>query len=98
MAHVLVVRMTVREGEEERTAELIGRLAEATRQEPGNVHYIAHRAVDEPRVFMLYEQYADQAAFEAHGASEHFKALAVGELFPLMEGERERVFYETLDQ
>jgi (4S)-4-hydroxy-5-phosphonooxypentane-2,3-dione isomerase len=97
MAHVLVVRMTVREGEEDHAAELIGRLTEATRSEPGNVHYIAHRAADDPRVFMFYEQYADQAAFEAHGASEHFKSIAVGELFPLLEGERERAFYETLD-
>ena len=95
MAYVLVVRMTVREGEEERAAELIGRLAEATRQKPGNVHYIAHRAADDPRVFMFYEQYADKAAFEAHGASEHFQRLALGELFPLMES-RERTFYETL--
>jgi quinol monooxygenase YgiN len=98
MAHVLVVRMTVREGEQEHAAELIGRLAEATRQEPGNVHYITHRAVDDPRVFMFYEQYADKAAFEAHGASEHFQSIAVGELFPLQDGERERTFYETLDQ
>jgi quinol monooxygenase YgiN len=98
MAYVLVVRMTVREGEEERAAELIGRLAAATQQEPGNVHYIAHRAVDDPSVFMFYEQYADKAAFEAHGASEHFKSIALGELFPLLEGERERAFYETFDQ
>jgi quinol monooxygenase YgiN len=49
-------------------------------------------------VFMIYEQYADEEAFKAHGASEHFQSIAVGELFPLMEGERERVFYETLDQ
>jgi quinol monooxygenase YgiN len=97
MAHVLVVRMTVREGEEERAAELIGRLAEATRKEPGNVHYIAHRAADDPRVFMFYEQYADQAAFEAHGASEHFQSLALNGLFTLLDGERERTFYETLD-
>ena len=34
MAYVLVVRMTAREGEEERAAELIRRLAEATRTSP----------------------------------------------------------------
>jgi len=96
MAYVLVVRMTARAGEEEHAAELIGRLAEATHTEPGNVHYIPHRAEDDPRVFLLYEQYADKAAFEAHGASEHFKTIAAGELFPLMES-RERTFYETLD-
>ena len=38
----------------------------------------------------------DKAAFEAHGASEHFKELGIGQLFGLMEN-RERAFYETLD-
>jgi quinol monooxygenase YgiN len=43
----------------------------------------------------MYEQYRDKAAFEEHGQSEHFKAIGVEQLFPLMEG-RERSFYETL--
>jgi quinol monooxygenase YgiN len=45
---------------------------------------------------MIYEQYRDKAAFEEHGQTEHFKTLAAGELFGLME-ERERTFYETID-
>jgi quinol monooxygenase YgiN len=49
----------------------------------------------DPRSYLLYEQYRDQAAFEAHGASEHFQCLAAGELFGLMES-RERAFYETV--
>jgi (4S)-4-hydroxy-5-phosphonooxypentane-2,3-dione isomerase len=97
MAYVLNVRMTAREGEEERAAELIGELAAATRQEPGNIQWVGHRSVDNPRTFMVYEQYRDAAAFEEHGQTEHFKAIALEQLFPLMEGERERNFYETLD-
>src|SRR5262245_5508020 len=97
MAYVLVVRMTAREGEEDRAEELIGQLAAATHQEPGNVHYITHRSVENPRTFLFYEQYADEDAFKAHGQSDHFKSIGVEQLFPLMEGERERNFYETLD-
>ncbi len=96
MAFVLVARMTTREGEEDRAAELIDKLAAGSRSEPGNVHYIPHRDPENPRVFMIYEQYRDKAAFEEHGQSEHFKSFGVGELFPLMEG-RERNFYETID-
>ena len=96
MAYVLVVKMTARPGEEERAEELIRRLAEASSAEPGNVHYIAHRDPEDPRVFLMYEQYRDKAAFEEHGQTEHFQTLAVGELFGLME-KRERNFYETLD-
>jgi quinol monooxygenase YgiN len=46
---------------------------------------------------MVYEQYVDEDAFKEHGQTEHFKTIALEQLFPLMEGERERLFYETLD-
>ena len=95
MAFTLVVRMTARAGEEERAAEIIPRLVAASSAEPGNIHYLAHRDPEDPRVFLMYEQYRDKAAFEEHGASEHFKTLGLGELFPLME-ERRREVYETL--
>lgn len=96
MAFVLVVRMTAREGEEDRVAQIMPRLVEASSAEPGNVLYVAHRDPEDPRVFLMYEQYRDKAAFEAHGASDHFKQLGLGELFPLME-ERRREMYETLE-
>jgi quinol monooxygenase YgiN len=95
MAYTLVVRMTAPEGEQDRAEELIRRLGEASRQEPGVVHYIAHRDPEDPRVFLMYEQYKDKAAFEEHGATDHFKEIALGELFPLLEN-RERAIYETL--
>lgn len=96
MAYVLTVRMTMREGEEARAADLIPELAAASREEPGCNLYIPHRDPEDPRVFYFYEQYRDQGAFEEHGASEHFKRLAVDQLFTLTES-RERTFYETID-
>jgi quinol monooxygenase YgiN len=95
MSFVLVVRMKVAEGNEERVAELIPELAHASRGEPGCELYIPCRDPDDPRSYLFYEQYGDGAGFEAHGASEHFQRLAAGELFGLMES-RERVFYETV--
>lgn len=97
MAYVLIARMTTREGEEDRAAELIAQLTQASSAEPGNVHYIPHRDPENPRVFILYEQYRDEAAFEEHAQTDHFKTLAAGELFGLMD-ERRREFYETFDQ
>ena len=96
MAYVLIVRMTCKAGEEARAEDLIRQLSEATRQEPGNLQYVGHRDAEDPRVFLMYEAYQDQAAFEAHGATDHFKELGPGALFPLME-RRERNFYETID-
>ena len=42
----------------------------ASRTEPGCLVYIAHRHLEEPRRFMFYEQYVDEAAFSAHQATE----------------------------
>jgi quinol monooxygenase YgiN len=96
MAYVLVVKLTAKEGEEERAAGLIKPLVEASLAEPGVITYVAHRDPDDPRVFLMYEQYADEAAHGEHGQTDHFKEIALGELFPLMES-RERAVYETLD-
>ena len=96
MSFVLVVRMKVIEGNEERAAELIPELAAASREEPGCELYIPCRDPEDPRSYLFYEQYRDKAAFEEHGASEHFQRLALGELFGLVESPRERLFFETV--
>jgi quinol monooxygenase YgiN len=95
MSFVLVVRMKVAEGNEDRAGEIIPELARASREEPGCELYIPCRDPDDPRSYLLYEQYRDKAAFEEHGASEHFQRLAAGEMFGLMES-RERTFFETV--
>ena len=95
MSFVLVVRMKAKEGEEGRAVEIARQLAEASRAEPGCEAYVPCQDPEDSRSFLFYEQYRDKAAFEAHGASEHFQRLAAGELFELMES-RERTFYETL--
>jgi len=95
MSYVLIVRMKAQEGNEERAAELMAELAEASRAEPGCEAYEPCRETEDPRSFAIYERYRDQAAFEAHGQTEHFQRLAAGELFGLMES-RERVFYDPI--
>ena len=96
MAFVLVVKMQVAEGNEDEALATMKELAGATRQEPGCVHYIPVQDPENPRNVMFYEQYVDQAAFEAHGASEHFQRLAAGKLFGLLDS-RERSFYQTIE-
>ena len=95
MSFVLVVRMKATEGSEERAVELMNELGEASRAEPGCEAYVPCRDPEDPASFLIYERYRDKAAFEAHGASEHFQRLGLGGLFELMES-RERTFYETL--
>jgi quinol monooxygenase YgiN len=59
-------------------------LATASRQEPGCVNYIPHHVEDDPDTVILYEQYRDAKALEAHRASEHFKNHAVGGIYQKM--------------
>jgi quinol monooxygenase YgiN len=95
MAYVLVVRFTANEGEEEKVEGLIRDLAAASREEPGVIHYQGHRDPEDPRAFLMYEAYRDEDAFKAHGETDHFKSLALEQLFKLTE--RERHVYATVD-
>lgn len=96
MAFVVTAKWTAKEGEEEAVAAAIKQLVGPSRAEPGMILYQPHRDPQNPRVFFFYEQYTDQAAYEAHGNSEHFKRYGLGEAIPRLES-RERAFYETWD-
>ncbi len=96
MSFVLVVRMRAKEGEEQRVLEVVRELAAETRKEPGCEAYVPCVDPEDPRSLIFYEQYVDKAAFEAHGASDHFQRLAVGRLWDLLDGPRERSFFETV--
>jgi quinol monooxygenase YgiN len=91
----LCVRLTAKAGEEERVAELFRQLQAASRQEPGCVLYVVQQHVDDPRKFLVYEQYRDHAALHAHRASEHFESFATGEIYKLVE-HREADLYRPL--
>jgi quinol monooxygenase YgiN len=95
MGYVLAVTWIAREGEEERVAEALRTVAPLVRTEPGCIHYFVHQSPDDPRRFFLYEEYVDQAALQAHAASEHFQRHVLGEAVPLLES-RERVTYRPL--
>jgi quinol monooxygenase YgiN len=87
-----MVTYVAREGCE---AELAARLREMTahtRQEPGCHAYIAHQSQKEPRKFVLYEQYVDEAALDAHRASEYFKRIVQGDYNTLLESRSPEFF------
>ncbi len=64
--------------------DILRDLTQASRQEPGCVSYIPHWVPGEPCTALIYEQYADQRAEEAHRQSAHFKKYAVGGLYQKM--------------
>jgi quinol monooxygenase YgiN len=78
------VRMKFKPEDREEIQDALRGLTAASRQESGCVTYIPHVLEDDPDTVFIYEQYADQAAREAHGASDHFKKYAVGCLYQRM--------------
>jgi quinol monooxygenase YgiN len=78
------VRMKFKPEDRDEVQEALRALTAASRQEPGCVTYIPHALEDDLDTVLIYEQYADQAARDAHGASEHFKKYAVGCLYQRM--------------
>jgi quinol monooxygenase YgiN len=74
MMLTFLVYVTAREGREEAFHALAVRLTGITRSEDdGCLVYTFHRRVDNPREYVLYEQWRDVQALRAH--LEHLQAL-----------------------
>jgi quinol monooxygenase YgiN len=78
------VRMQFTKDDRDRVTEILRNLALATRQEPGCVTYVPHHVDGDPETVLIYEQYRDQEAVDAHRSSAHFVQYAVGGLYQLM--------------
>ena len=77
---VLAVTWVAKAGREDEVSALFSKLTEESRKEQGCVMYQVHRHRTEPRRFLIYEQYNDDAALEAHRAAPHFLQYAKKEL------------------
>jgi len=86
MEFVVIAQYTVRPGEEDRVATALRNMRAPSRAEPGNLDYQVLRDPRQPGVFVLYERYADEAAFQAHLATEHFSTWLKGEVLPNLAG------------
>ena len=96
MARVLLALWKAKEGKEDLIQNVLETMSPLSRGEPGCRQYQAHRAIDDPGLFFLYEVYADAAAVDAHRAAPHFQTHVLGEAIPNLES-REVTVFETLD-
>ena len=71
------------------------KMREHTRREPANLAYEVHAEAGDPAAFILYEQYADRAGFDAHAASPHFVEYILGTVRPKLTG-RDVLFGDVL--
>jgi len=88
----LIVHFNVKSGDEGKTRELMRKMQEHTRQEPGCRLYVGHQSTEDPRRFCFYEQYDDQAALDAHRAAPYFDRYVINGLAKLTETKTQESF------
>jgi len=81
---VVIAQYRTRAGKGDEVASVLALHRPATVAEPGCRAFVVNRSQDDGDRFVLYEQYADEAAFEAHRASPHFKRYIEGQVVPLL--------------
>lgn len=91
----LAVTWEARAGEADAVADILRRMTQAVRSEPGTLRFEPHRSPSNDHVFFLYELFADESAFEAHQQTPHFKDLIVGQALSRLV-RRERVPFTPL--
>jgi quinol monooxygenase YgiN len=85
MPFVVIATWKARPGKEALVREVIAAMTPPSRREPGNLFYQAQVSPQDPLTFVLYEQYVDAAAYDAHKATPHFQEQVVGRALPALE-------------
>jgi quinol monooxygenase YgiN len=92
---LVVAQWEAKNDEADKVADILRRFIPQAQGEPGVKLFLIGRGKENPAQFLFYELFADDAAFTAHQASDHFKTLIAGEALPLL-AKRERVQYMLL--
>jgi quinol monooxygenase YgiN len=93
---VLVAQYQVQLGRGDEVEAAIKRMAQLVKEhEPGCILYQANRSRENPDHFLLYEQYADEAALAAHREAPYFKEIVEGTIVPMLD-KREREFFNLV--
>ena len=66
-----------------RAESILRELRDASRNEQGVVRFEVSRVRENPNAFVVWEEYRDQAAVDAHVSTEHFTRLVLNRLKPL---------------
>ena len=78
------VRMRFTPDDHDDIERILRELTRLSRHEPGCVTYVPHFIDGDANTVLIYEQYKDEAAVEAHRATPHFAQFAIGGLYQKM--------------
>lgn len=71
----LYAEFTARPGHEVDVESLVAGLTPRVRSEAGNTLFIVHHRSNDPAAYLIYEEYHDRAAFDAHITAAHTVAF-----------------------
>lgn len=92
----VIATLKVQEGKTAEFEAVFSDLAGQVRaNEPGNKLYQVFKSRKEANTYVVMEIYADQAALDAHGKSDHFKA-AGPKLGPTMAGRPDVLYLDSI--
>jgi len=94
--YVVAAQYHTKEGQADEVAAILQEMIPISRAEPGCKVYLINRSLEDPRKFLLYEQYENRAAYDAHMATEPFKEKILGKVIPMLES-RVRDFYDVVE-
>jgi len=90
--YVILVRFRAKAGQERIFADEMRSAVPATRAEPGNRQYEFYGDQDDPANFMLYEEFADEAALQTHRARPEM-AAHLAAIKPMLDGAPDATFW-----
>ena len=86
---VVAIMLEANEGDVDKVLEIQRWLTPLSMEEPGVKLFLPYQSPTNPALFFIFELYVDEAAWEAHQETAHFKK-AIPPLLPLLK-RRERI-------
>lgn len=71
----IVARMQVHKGKEKEFLAHTVELIKATRAEDGNISYTLYQSLENPAMFIFYEEYTNLEAMNKHASSTYLKVF-----------------------
>lgn len=89
--YVILVRFRAKAGQDRQFAKQMLSAVAATRSEPGNRQFEFYVDQDDPLNFMLYEEFADEAALQTHRERPEM-AANLAAIKPMLDGSPDATF------
>lgn len=73
---VVPVMLKALDGKGDEVEREFQKFAPKVRNDPGTIAFVAHRNIDDPSKFFIYEKYESEQAHEYHFSATHFQEFA----------------------